>query len=66
MEIMNNKNIDQLKSHVRADDYFGTLASILYLLRQEYKNQEFIDKYGEIMDEIIEELIYLQENFTIS
>lgn len=45
-----------LKFHIESQDYFGTLATVLSLCRQE--NQP-------IPEHIIDDLIYLQKNYKI-
>ncbi|OGF26390.1 hypothetical protein A2331_06520 [Candidatus Falkowbacteria bacterium RIFOXYB2_FULL_34_18] len=52
----------RIRKHVKADDYFGTLATIFSLMVQDdnldYKNTQIIAK-------IIEDLMYLQNNYKI-
>lgn len=55
MNIMPDK-LSSLKFHIKSQDYFGTLATVLSLCRQ--GNQP-------IPEHIIDELIYLQNNFKI-
>jgi len=45
-----------LKFHIKSQDYFGTLATVLSLCRQEEKI---------IPEHIIDDLMYLQKNFKI-
>ena len=47
------KRIKSVKFHCTSDDYFGTLATILDLIRQE-QNQRFED--------LRDDLMWLQEN----
>jgi uncharacterized protein YcgL (UPF0745 family) len=49
--------------HVKNNDYFGTLATIITLL-EENKNLKEED-YKKILKNIKEDLIYLQKNFKI-
>lgn len=51
-----------LEFHIESDDYFGTLATILNILTQDgFKG---INK-EQILNEKIEELMYLQSNYKI-
>ena len=53
---------ESLEFHIKSDDYFGTLASILSLLGQSVAdNQNQII----ILNEKVKELMYLQENYKI-
>jgi hypothetical protein len=48
--------------HVQNQDYFGTLATVLCLIRQSQKE----DSISSVVLEITEkDLMYLQENFNI-
>jgi hypothetical protein len=52
-----------LKFHIEADDYFGTLATILELLREEsHLTAEVQDS---LWGKIIDDQIYLQQNYKI-
>jgi hypothetical protein len=51
-----------LEFHIRSNDYFGTLATILSLIIQSSNNGQ---KYKRIMKNIIIDLIYLQKKFII-
>ena len=55
---------ESLEFHIKSDDYFGTLATVLDLIRQ----QVFGDKKSKLKDAIeskILELLYLQKNYQI-
>ncbi|MFA6514383.1 MAG: hypothetical protein WCT50_03815 [Patescibacteria group bacterium] len=54
-------NIESLEFHIKSDDYFGTLATILNLLIQD----ECCDTKNEIIKNKVEELMYLQKNYKI-
>ena len=50
--------------HIKSDDYFGTLATVLDLIKQ----QIFSDKKSKLKDAIelkVLELLYLQKNYQI-
>ena len=58
---MNKKN---LKFHIESDDYFGTLATVLDLLKQNLNpfNQKQEKK---TLESKVEELMYLQKKYKI-
>ena len=51
--------------HVKQNDYFGTLATIISLINQDYilDNKKDLKK---ILTSLNKDLIYLQKNFTIT
>lgn len=49
-----------LEHHVSAQDYFGTLATILDLIHQ----QKYIDDV--VFEEMVEELKHLQDHYVIA
>lgn len=55
------------KFHVKNDDYFGTIASILSLIKQQIKKDGHpqADVFITILKNIEEDLIYLQKNYQI-
>ncbi len=57
------ERIDNLLNHIEADDYFGSLATIIDLVRQEMKktNQELRETLHNLKDD----LLYLQERYKI-
>lgn len=65
-------DIDSTKRHIKAGDYFGTLATILDLMRQTAdtavgrptSNQSVVER-SEQMKELKDDLIFLQENYRI-
>lgn len=54
-------NIESIEFHIKSNDYFGTLATILNFLHQE----EFIGDKDKILKEKVKELIYPQKNYKI-
>ena len=56
---MPNKRIKSLKFHIKNDDYFGTLATILNCKIQD------IQKELKVIERIKNDLMYLQNNFKI-
>lgn len=59
---MKNKKID---SHVIAGDYFGTLATILDLLRQDVETNGWRRLHEDTLVQLRDDLVYLQGNYTI-
>lgn len=51
-----------LKFHIKSDDYFGTLATILSLIRQTLENNT---NRKRTLEKVVEELMYLQEEYKI-
>ena len=53
---------ESLEFHIKSSDYFGTLATILSLIKQAPKNDKDNLK---ILESIGEDLIYLQKEYKI-
>jgi hypothetical protein len=58
-------NRKQILRHIRAGVYFGTLATILDLLRQSMEQGGLGRQNSMLLEELREELVYLQKRFTI-
>jgi hypothetical protein len=58
-------NEQSIEFHIAANDYFGTLATILDLLRQEIEVRGCRAEDGELLHTLTDELLYLQANHTI-
>ena len=58
-------NEEDLQFHIRADDYFGTLATVLDLMRQEIGKPKSRIRHAEMLARKTAELVYLQRNFRI-
>ena len=54
-----------VESHVAADDYFGTLASILELLRQDVGKLGRQRAHKELLGRLRDDLLHLQRNYKI-
>ena len=56
---------ESVNFHVKKDDYFGTLATIIELLKQDevLENKKELKK---ILNQLKKDLLYLQKNFTIN
>lgn len=61
--MIGNKKV--LRGHVKAGDYFGTLATVLDLLRQSMEQKGFGRREAELLKEVREDLVYLQEGYKI-
>ena len=56
MEHISRKRRKNIDFHIKSDDYFGTVATVVNLLRQE--NNDTLEK-------LRDELLYLQEHYII-
>ena len=56
-----------IQFHVKYNDYFGTLATVLSLLKQQEERKRFNKNKDNIqlLDNLVNDLIYLQENYQI-
>jgi len=59
---MNEKNVE---FHIAANEYFGTLATTLDLLRQAVEERGYRAEHAELLQRITDDLLYLQANHTI-
>lgn len=59
---MNEKSIE---FHIAANDYFGTLATTLDLLRQAIEDRGYQAEDADLLGRITAALLYLQANHTI-
>ena len=60
------KRIKNIKKHVNAQDYFGTLSAILSLFHQNNKkNIKEIEKCNKALEKFVDDLSYLQKNYKI-
>ena len=57
--------IEYLKFHVKSKDHFGTLATILHLFRLDVLEKKFIYDKDKVLEKIIKDLVYLQDNYKI-
>ncbi len=53
----------KLESHIKSDDYFGTLATVIDLITQE--NNKIGRRESKVLKKITDDLMYLQENYKI-
>ncbi len=56
-----------VKFHVKSDDYFGTIATVLNLLEQRLKKDSDIDTtvLNTTLKNLRDDLLFLQENYEI-
>ena len=56
---------ETVKFHIKSNDYFGTLATVLSLVRQTIKDNEFIETNIKVLDNLEKDLIFLQKEYKI-
>ncbi len=54
-----------LEFHIKSGDYFGTLATVIDLVKQQIFKDNTRDKNKKIIENKVSELMYLQNNFDI-
>jgi len=59
---MNKKS---LEFHIKSDDYFGTLATVLSLIKQNLEKDKLKQKNIEVLKNLIKDLLYLQNKYKI-
>lgn len=62
---MARKCIKSIEVHVRNDDYFGTLATVLDLLRQDMEKSGGKRANKELLKRLRDDLVYFQENYKV-
>ena len=62
---MEKNKIQKLKFHIKSEDYFGTLATVLDLFRLDVFEKKFIFDKNKMLKGIIKDLVYLQDNYKI-
>lgn len=65
MEAMTIKRKKELGFHIKNDDYFGTLATLLDLLRQELEKKDSKINTERILKHLTDDLMYLQHDYKI-
>lgn len=56
------KDKDSVRFHVSQDDYFGTIATIISLIKQKNKNKDF----ESALNNLEKDLTWLQKNYQIT
>ena len=61
------KDEKSTKFHVAADDYFGTIATVLSLMKQkiEKKPTKYSADFKDTLEKLEKDLIWLQKNYQI-
>jgi len=59
---MSKKSVE---SHIKAGDYFGTLATILDLLRQDAEREGWKRRHGTVLGRLRGDLVRLQRGYEI-
>jgi len=59
---MDRKNME---NHIRGDDYFGTKATVLDLMRQDIKKDGYRPMHDAVLQNMRDELLYLQDHYMI-
>jgi hypothetical protein len=54
-----------IRFHIDSGDYFGTLATVLDLLRQDGNKNGHTTEHNELLETLIGELLYLQASYRI-
>jgi len=62
---MKKENIKSLKFHIKANDYFGALATTLSLIRQNIEKNESKELNIKTLKKVEKDLVSLQNNWTI-
>jgi len=62
---------ESVKSHVKKEDYFGTIATILSLIEQDLNslktnNKKELLKINQTLKNLEKDLLYLQKNYQIN
>jgi len=62
------KDEKSVRFHIKSDDYFGTIATVLSLIRQQIKKDacQNADVLSRTLNNIEKDLMFLQNNYQIS
>jgi hypothetical protein len=63
---MTRQRIKSIESHVAADDYFGTLATILDLLMQDMEKSGRKQANKTLLKRLRDDLLHLQRDYQIT
>ncbi len=64
--LLNDK--ESVKFHIKKEDYFGTIATILSLIEQDLEKNEYkqeLDRVKKSLNELKKDFIFLQKNYNI-
>jgi len=57
---------ENIKFHIKENDYFGTLATVIDLIRQSAEEKGFTEANSKTIANLVEDLMFLQKNYKIS
>lgn len=57
------ERIQRLRFHIKSDDYFGTLATVLDIILQEKKKKEA--RHNALLESLRDDLLFLQKHYRI-
>lgn len=57
---------ENIKFHIKENDYFGTLATVIDLIRQSAEEKGFTEANSKMITNLVEDLMFLQKNYKIS
>jgi hypothetical protein len=63
--MMDAEFIKSIRFHIKSQDYFGTLATVLSLNRQNLEAGVNKKQIAKVLERAEEQLIYLQKNYKI-
>ena len=63
---MTRQEIRNMEFHIRGDDYFGTLATRVDLVRQDMERRGYKREHDELLRTWRDELVHMQDNYTIA
>jgi len=63
--MMDSESIKSLRFHIKSQDYFGTLATVLSLSKQNLEAGANKKQIAKVLEYAEEQLVYLQENYKI-
>ena len=58
-------NKERLQFHLETDDYFGTLATVLDLMKQTVDREGYTKDNDELLEKLRDDLVYLQMHYSI-
>lgn len=56
---------EAIEFHIKAGDYFGTLATIISLLKENIEQEGYTEENGRVLKRLEHRFMYLQDNYTI-
>jgi len=57
---------ERLQYHLETNDYFGTLATILDLMRQTTEREGYSKENNDLLERLRDNLVHLQSHFIIN